>query len=59
MDNSREYHCLNINSFSPFNTNVNTNLKYYRKQALNKKLKFIGGAMKFLALWFPELQNIS
>ena len=51
MENSREYYCLNImlntSSFSPLNTNMNTNLKYYRKQALNKKLKLVGGAMKF------------
>ena len=51
MENSREYYCMNIianiSSFSPLNTNVNTTLKYYRKQALNKKLKFMGGAMNF------------
>ena len=35
-----------ISSFSPLNTNVNTTLKYYRKQALSKKLKLMGGAMK-------------
>ena len=51
MKNSREYYCLNIivniRSFSPLNTNLNTIMKYYRKQALNKKLKLMGGAMKF------------
>ena len=38
---------VNTSSFSPLNTNVNTNLRYYRKQAINKKLKLLGGAMKF------------
>ena len=51
MKNSSEYYCLiiivNISSFIPLNTNVNTTLKYYRKQALNEKLKLIRGAMKF------------
>ena len=51
MKNSREYYCLNITvnirSFSPLNANLNTTTKYYRKQALNKKLKLMGGAMKF------------
>ena len=50
MENSGEYYCLNIivniSSFSPLDTSVNTMLKYYRKQALNKKLKLIRGAMK-------------
>ena len=50
MENSDEYYCmnviLNISSFSPLNTNVNTTLKYYRKQALNNKLKLIRGDMK-------------
>ena len=51
MKNSSEYYCLiiivNISSFIALNTNVNTTLKYYRKQALNEKLKLIRGAMKF------------
>ena len=51
MENSAEYYYLNINvnisSFSPLNTNVNTILKYYHKQALNKKQKLIRGAMTF------------
>ena len=51
MENFGEYYCLNIivniSSFSPLNTNANTTLKFYRKQALNKKLKLIRGAMKF------------
>ena len=51
MKNSSKYYCLiiivNISSFIPLNTNVNTTLKYYRKQALNEKLKLIRGAMKF------------
>ena len=64
MENSREYYCLNIivkiSSFSPLNTNASTTLKYYHKQALNKKLKLMGGAMKFFTkkLWFPGLRNI-
>ena len=53
MENSREHYFLNIvvniSSFSPLNTNVNTALKYYRKQTINKKLKFMGGVMKFFA----------
>ena len=51
MENSRERYCLNIivniSSFSPLNTSVNTILKYYYKHALNKKLKLMGGAKKF------------
>ena len=51
MENSREYYCLNIivniSSFSPLNTKVNSTLKYYRKQPLNKKLELMGGAMNF------------
>ena len=51
MENSPEYYCLNIilniSSFSPLNTNVNTTLKYYHKQALNKTLKLMGGAENF------------
>ena len=50
MENSDEYYCMNvivnISSFSPLNTNVNTTLKYYRKQALNNKLKLIRGDIK-------------
>ena len=50
MENSSEYYCLNIivniSSFSPLNNNMNTTLKYYCQQALNKKLKW-GGDMKF------------
>ena len=37
MENSREYFCLNIivniSTYGPLNTNVNTTLKYYSKQA--------------------------
>ena len=51
MENSGEYYCLNIimniSSFSPLNTNVNTALKNYLKEALNTKVKLIRGAMKF------------
>ena len=52
MENCSEYFCLNIilniSSFSLLNNNVKTNLKYYRKQALNKKLKLMRGVMKYL-----------
>ena len=51
MENSLELYCMNIIvnicSFSPLNTNVNTTLKYYRRQTLNKKLKLMGGAINF------------
>ena len=51
MDNCSEYYCLkvvvNISSFKSLNNNVNTTLKYYRNQALNKKLKLMEGAMKY------------
>ena len=51
MENCSEYYCLNIivniNSFSSLCNNVNTILKYYCKQALNKELKLMGGAMKY------------
>ena len=71
-DNCSEYYCLNIivniSSFSSLNTYVNTSLKYYRKQSLNKKLKLMEWAMKlftksywamkYLALWSPGLRHI-
>ena len=71
MENCSEYYCLNIivniSSFSSLNTNVNTSLKYYRKQSLNKKLKLMEGTMKlftksywaikYLALWSPGLRH--
>ena len=51
MENSMEYYGLNIivniSSFSPLNTIVNTTLQYYRKHDLNKKLKLIGEVIKF------------
>ena len=51
MENCDEYYCLNIIvnicCFSPMNNKVNTTLKYYCKQALNKKLKLTGGPMNF------------
>ena len=51
MENSREHYCLNIimniSSFSPMDSNVNTALKYCRKQTLNKKPKLMGAAMNF------------
>lgn len=37
----------NIRCFNPLNTNMNTNLKYYCKQALSEKLKLIREAMNF------------
>ena len=71
MDNCSEYYYLNIivniSSFSSLNTNVNTSLKYYCKQSLNKKLKLMEGTMKlftksywaikYLALWSPGLRH--
>ena len=51
MENFQESYCLNIivniSSFSLLNTNVNTTLKYYGKQALNKELRLIGGVIRF------------
>ena len=38
---------VSINSFSTLSIIVNTTLKYYYKQALNKKLKLMGGTMNF------------
>ena len=68
MENSCKFYFLNIivtiSSFNPLNTNVNSTLKYYRKQPLNKKLKLMGGAIKVftemlsLALWFLGLWDI-
>ena len=56
MKNFRESYCfniiVNISSFGLLNTNVNTTLKYQRKQALNKELKWSGVLMKF----FTKLQ---
>ena len=55
FENLFEYYFLNIvvnvDFFSYLNVTVSTTLKYYHKQALNKKLKLMGGAMKYLALW--------
>ena len=55
---------VNINSFCDMNVTVNTILKCYHKQALNKKLelmrkviKYFGQnylVMKYLALWSSE-----
>ena len=46
-----ECYCLNIivniSCFSPLNTSLNTILEYYCKQAINKKLKLMGGAKTF------------
>ena len=59
---------VNINYFCDMNVTVNTILKYYHKQALNKKLELIGKVikyfgqnylvMKYLSLWSPGLRNI-
>ena len=59
---------VNINYFCDMNVTVNTILKYYYKQALNKKLelmrkiiKYFGQnylVMKYLALWSSGLRNI-
>ena len=58
------YYCLNIvvniSSFSPLNINVTTTLKYYCKQALNKKLNLMGGAMNFfmnITFFMKKLQD--
>ena len=54
LENFFEYYFLNIivnvNFFSDLNITVSATLKYYHIQALNKKLKLMGGAMKY----FPE-----
>ena len=58
LDNLFEYYeysnilniVVNINFCSDLNITVSTNFKYYHKQALNKKLKLMGRAMKY----FPE-----
>ena len=54
LENLFEYYFLNIivnvNFFSDLNITVSTTLKYYHKQALNKKLKLMGVIMKY----FPE-----
>ena len=54
FENLIEYYFLNIivkvNFLSDLNIAVSTTLKYNHKQALNKKLKLMGGAMKY----FPE-----
>ena len=51
MENFCEYYCLNIivsiKSFSALNITVHTTLKYYHKQALNKKLILMGGVTKY------------
>ena len=53
MDNLFEYCFLNIivtvNFVSDLNISVSTTLKYYHKEALNKKLKLMGGAMKYFS----------
>ena len=59
---------MNIDSLCDMNVTVNTILKYYHKQALNKKLELMRKVikyfaqnylvMKYLALWSPGLRNI-
>ena len=53
MENLFEYCFLNIivtvNFVSDLNISVSTTLKYYHKEALNKKLKLMGGAMKYFS----------
>ena len=63
MENYSEYYCLNIivniSYLSPLNTNVNTTLKFYRKQALDKKLEIIRGAMKYFTKKLLEQEIFS
>ena len=72
FENLIKYYFLNIivnaNFFSDLNITMSISLKYHHKQALNKKLKLMGGAMKYflekllgmkyLALWSPRLQSL-
>ena len=72
LENLFECYFLNIIAnayfFSELNIVVCTTLKYCYKQAFNKKLKLMGGtmkyflknywAMKYLALWSPGLQIV-
>ena len=39
------------------NINVSTTLKYCYKKSLNKKLKLMGGAVKYLILWSSGLRT--
>ena len=53
LENLFEYYFLSIIvnvNFSDLNITVSTTLKYYHKQALNKKLKLMREAMKY----FPK-----
>ena len=51
FENLIKYYFLNIivnaNFFSDLNITMSISLKYHHKQALNKKLKLMGGAMKY------------
>ena len=51
MGNFCEYDCLNIfvgiSSFSTLHITVNTTLKYYHYQPLNKKLNMMGRVSNF------------
>ena len=53
LENLFEYCFLNIivtvNFVSDLNISVSTTLKYYHNEALNKKLKLMGGAMKYFS----------
>ena len=53
LENLFEYYFLNIivnvNFVSDLNITLSTTLKYYHKQAINKKLKLMGRAMKYFA----------
>ena len=56
-----EYYCwsiiVNIKLFSDLSISLNTTLKYYDSQGLNKKLKLMGGAMKFFSKKDYEIFN--
>ena len=53
-ENLFEYHFLNVivnvNFVSDLNITLSTTLKYYHKQAINRKVKLMGRAMKY----FPK-----
>ena len=50
---------LNISTFGPLKINVNTTLKYYRQEALKKKLKLMGGAINFFTKKLPNHEIFS
>ena len=71
MENFYKYYCLvivmSITFFNVLNIKVNTVMKYYHNQAINRKLKLMAGAMnlfrekllclKHLALWPTVLRK--